>query len=513
MDNLNMDPDNPGTIDPDLLISTIQYTPGAEWQEINRYFIYPGGFMNQWTGPFAVVEYGGIGQKHANYHERLWTTYYPEGVKNSLDIISQHGGNPDKVNIVAMARILKVQNFLRITDYYGDVPYSEAGLGYYDRILKPKYDTQESIYMDFFEELKKAVSSFDATKPLSKNDLFYHGDIEQWKRYANSLRLRIAMRLVKVAPEIAKKEAEDAIRAGVFQSNSDICFVKYENTENPVSGKGKGNAVSYYLYGNAANGSQMWLTTELVSALENNNDPRLLMIGGVYLRDAARTDITALVRAKRPNYASMTVQAQKYSYDPNTVYPTQNNGLTLNVNGSNISVPLAYTRLRASKYVTAFDAPYIYIGFAETEFLKAEVAARGWNAGGGTAASYYESALKAALKQWQIFGVNVTDQQVNNFLQEPNVRFSASDAIKQINTQLWILHFLDPLETWSNYRRSGYPELIFHNYVPSKNQSNGTFPNRMPYPLDEQIKNLENYQEAVGRLGADDWTKHVWWDK
>lgn len=513
MDKLNVDPDNPGTIDPDLLISNIQYTPGAEWQEINRYFIYPGGFMNQWTGPFAVVEYGGIGQKHANYHERMWTTYYQEGVKNTIDIINKFESDPNKVNIVSMARILKVQNFLRLTDYYGDIPYSQAGLGYYEGILKPKYDTQESIYMNFFEELKTAVSSFDAAQPTSRNDLFYSGDIEKWKRYANSLRLRIAMRLIKVAPEVAKREAEDAIRSGVFQSNDDVCYVKYENVENPVSGKGRGNGVSYYLYGNAANGSQMWLTTELVSELEKNEDPRLLLIGGAYLRDVNRTDITALIRERRSSYAAMTIQAQKYSYEANSLFPTENGALTITVGGTNHSIPVAYTKLRASKYVTAFDAPYIYIGYAETEFLKAEAAARGWDVGTGSAETHYANGIRAALTQWQLFGASITDQQINNYLQQAGVTYNTAEAIKQINTQLWILHVLDPLETWSNWRRSGYPELIFHNYAPSKNQSNGTFPRRMAYPLDEQIKNLENYNEAVSRQGGDDWTKRVWWDK
>lgn len=231
-DDLNTDPDNPTNMDPDLLISTIEYYPGAGWQEQNRYFIYPAGFMNQWTGAWSTVEYAGCGQKHTNYHERLWATYFPEGIKNSVDVIRRTANDPEKVNIYNMARVLHVQLAQRLTDYYGDIPYSEAALGYYDHNLKPAYDKQEDIYKDFLKELKEAAEGFDASKPRSQYDLIYGGDIEKWRKYANTLRLRVAMRLVKVDPTLAQQEAEDAIRSGLFTSNSDNAMVVFENLRN-----------------------------------------------------------------------------------------------------------------------------------------------------------------------------------------------------------------------------------------------------------------------------------------
>lgn len=510
-DQLNIDPDNPTDLDPDLLIPTIQFYPGAEWQEQNRYFIYPGGFMNQWTGNWSIVEYGGLGQRHPNYHERLWTTYYPEGINYSVDVIRRTKDVPEKINIHSMARILKVQLALRLTDYYGDIPYSEAGLGYYESNLKPKYDTQEFIYHDFLKELKEAAAAFDDSQPLSQYDLFYGGDVQKWRKYANSLRLRIAMRLIKVEPETAQQEAEDAIRNGVFTSNDDMCYIKYEDVQNTTFGKGKGNGVANFLFGNnAETGSEIWLTTELVKALDDTNDPRLLLYGEVFLNDMSRTDVTAQVRSQRSCYAAMGTPAQRYSYSQNPDYPRDNGPISVEVNGRSTELALKNARFRPSRYVTAFDSPYIYISYAEVEFLIAEAAVRGWNVG-SDAESHYRKAITAAMQQWSLFGATVGQSQIDSYLSANP--FNSGDAINQINTQLWILHFLDPMETWANWRRSGYPNLIFHNYEPVKNQSNGIFPRRMTYPIEEQLKNRTNYNEAVARIGADDWTKRVWWDK
>ena len=511
-DSINTDPDNPTDLDPDLLLATVEFYPGAEWQEQNRYFIYPAGFMNQWSGAWSTVEYGGCGQKHSNYHERLWATYFPEGIRYTTDIIKRTKDDPEAVNICSMARVLKVLLGQRHTDYYGDIPWSEAGLGYYDNNLKPKYDTQESIYHDFLKELKEASAAFDESKPLSQHDFIYSGDVVRWRKFANTLRLRVAMRLVKVDPELSRSEAEAAIAAGIFDSTEDVAMVKFENIRNGSSGKGRGNAVANYLYGNNdANGSEIWLTSELVKELEDASDPRLLLYGEVFLNDASRTDITAQVRAQRSCYAGMCVQAQRYSYSQNTAYPSDNSPLTVSVGGKDLLLSLKETRLRPSHYITAFDSPYIYMSYAEGEFLAAEAAARGWSVE-GTAKSHYDAAVRAAMDQWRLFGATIPVSQVNAYLAANP--FQEASALKQINTQLWLLHFLDPLETWSNWRRSGYPVLIFHNYEPSKNQSNGTFPRRMMYPLEEQLKNHTNYAEAVQRMGGtDDWTTRVWWDK
>ena len=157
--------------------------------------------------------------------ERLWVAYYPDIIKNAVALVSQTTDNPEEVNLNAIGRILKVEAFLKLTDYYGDIPYFEAGKIYNENIVKPRYDKQEDIYMDFLSELRAASAQLDASAMAPQNDLYFNGDIEKWRRFANSLWLRISMRLLKVNPTLAQQEAKAAYEAGVMTSNSDICYV------------------------------------------------------------------------------------------------------------------------------------------------------------------------------------------------------------------------------------------------------------------------------------------------
>lgn len=511
-DRMNTDPDNPSTMNPARMVLLAQYEAGSNWQHTHRLFIYPGGFMQQWTGNYAMTEYGGKGRMGAN-SERLWIDYYPTIIKNLVDVEYKWKNNPEYVNIVSMATILKVQNALKLTDYYGDIPYSEAGLVFYEDIIKPKYDTQESIYRSFLTELKNATNSFDANKQTSSEEYYYQGDLNQWKKLGNSLRLRIAMRLVKVDPTTAQLEAEDAIKSGVLESAADDCFVPYQNEASPASGKGRGNPVANLLI---SNNRQFWFTSEFISMLEKNNDPRLSRFARVYFAGNEKFDITVAVRARRSSYAGMAPAAQTFSYTANPDYPLDNSSFRMSIQGRDTVVSLANSRLRASTVLTAYDNPFVYLSYAEVQFLMAEAAQRGWNVGGGTAASHYNKAIEASLSLVGRYkGGDISSSEIQAYLAEPNIAYDPSQGIEQINNQLWILHFLDPLEAWSNFRRSGYPKMKFRMIDPGVNQTNGNFPRRMPYPLEEQIVNNANLQDAISRIpgGTDDWTKPVWWDK
>lgn len=511
-DELNSNPNTSLNLDPETMLSTVEYLPGANFQDQDRYFEYPGGWMALWSGEWTMVEYGGNAQKSASDMARLWDKYYPDLITKVVALIDATKDDTAYVNIHAMARILKVQDFLKLTDYYGDIPYFEAGKGYIESNLTPKYDKQQDIYNDFFNELDEAEKALDANKPLPTDDLIYNGDIAKWKKYANSLRLRIAMRLIKVDPAKAQKEAEAAVAAGVFTSNDDISAVRYENVRNPGTGMGKGNGVSNIIYGtNDDRGCEFWLTTEMVEVMEQMHDPRLFngYYATIQLRDADRTDVTDLVLAKRGGgYAASSMQAQKYEWDVNDKYPGSD--ITIQYNGKDVNIEYIYSLLRASKYIQAFGAPYIFISYAETEFLQAEAAYRGWNIP-GTAAEHYKKGLEAAVRQWTLFGADVPDGDVTAFSAANPL--TSGKELDQINTQIWVLDILDPVEAWSNYRRTGLPNITFHTYNPSLNQSDGKMPRRIEYPTQETELNKTHYEEAVSRIGSDDWLKRVWWDK
>jgi hypothetical protein len=514
-DELNSNPVTSTDMDPNLLVSGIQHRISENHQEWKRYLNYPGGFMNQWSGSWDIAEYAGKGIKQVLYMEQMWSSYYSKMVKSAVDIIQRTKDDPERVNIYSVGRILRVQLFLKLTDFYGDIPYSDAGMAYYNGVFKVKYDKQEDIYHDFFKELKEASDALDATKDKVTYDLYYNGDIAKWKRFANSLRLRIALRLIKVEPERAKEEAEAAIRDGVFTSNDDICFVKHEDYENPSTGFGKGNGLALRLSSidEPTTYSTYMLSTELLTEMEKTNDPRIRFYGSVYANDAAYTDVTDLVLAYyNGSYAKLGVPAQLFVWE--TVIPgiSYNNITVTQPDGVKITLRSNEQRMRPSKLFTAFGAPFVHMSYAEVKFLLAECAVRGWETG-GTAEAHFSGALEAAVNQWTIFGASPNKDVVQAFVEANPLTGDEQERLLQINTQLWILHFLDPMETWSNWRRTGMPDLKYYNYYPELNQSGGKTPRRMQYPLEEQLKNKDFLDEAIARMGGtDDWTNRVWWD-
>ncbi len=510
-DELNSDPTKSTDMDPNLQIAAVQVRQTEDHQEWARYLAYPAGFMNQWTGAWGTIEYGGKGKKYDNYLEQMWISYYPFIIKNVVDAIQRTKDNPEEINVNSAARILRVQCFLKITDMYGDVPYFDAGMGYYTGIFKAKYDKQEDIYNDFFKELKEASEALDSNGDLLKYDLYYNGNIDKWRKFANSLRLRIAMRLIKVDPDRAKNEAEAAIAAGVFESNDDICYIQHENVLNPPDGGGKdgpGNGLATRLLGpEDMSYSDFRVSKELVTEMVNAKDPRLSYIGRCYYNDGQRTDITDQVKAQLGTYEEMALPAQRFRWDIWTP------PIDITVNGEAVSLEYTLQQLQPSKLLTNFGAPYIHVSYAEVAFLQAEAAIRGWNVGGASAQSLFESGLRAAVSQWSLFGAAAANpDEVDTFVAKNAL--TAGNELMQINTQLWVLHILDPIETWSNWRRTGMPDIQFYNNFPNENQSNGKTPRRLEYPKEEQMKNPENYKEALDRMGGkDDWLTRVWWDK
>lgn len=504
---LNENPTKATSISSHLLVPTIQLAHSQYMQNTIRYFIYPGAFVNHWIGGWSMQEYGGKAKKNIAYMERLWVAYYPDIIKNAVALVKQTANNENEINLNAIGRILKVEAFLKLTDYYGDIPYFEAGKIYDENIVKPKYDRQEDIYMDFLNELHIASSQLTTTAPAPQNDLYFNGDIEKWKRFAGSLWLRIAMRLVKVNPALAQQEAIAAYNSGVMQSNDDICFVKHESSRLE---EGPGNGFANQLLENPTY-SNYRMTNELLQALTTVNDPRTLFIGGAYFTDNNRTDITSIVYEKTGSYQG--VPAQDFIY--NAWAPA----ITVTINGKEESVAHNYQKMQPSKLLTDPASPYLHLTYAETEFYLAEAAIRGWNVSGKTAKEHYKNGLKGAIQQWELFGAQIPEEAyINNFVEQQSLLLDqgTTEALEEINKQLWILYILDPIEAWSNIRRTGMPSkyVQFYNIAPTENESNGERPSRMMYPLEEQTKNKENLEEALQRMGGtDDWTYHVWWDK
>src|ERR1700712_3106660 len=168
---------------------------------------------------------------NAGYNSAYWEQNYGDPIKNIQEVIQHTKDDATQTNFYNIARIFRVFMFQRMTDMYGDCPYSEAGLGYISGITSPKYDKQQDIYADMLNELQDAAGKLDAgaSNTLGGSDQLYSGDVTKWKKFAYSEMLRLAMRMVKVDATNAQKWAQTAVAGGVMESVDDNAAYSHNN--------------------------------------------------------------------------------------------------------------------------------------------------------------------------------------------------------------------------------------------------------------------------------------------
>ncbi|MFT3933019.1 MAG: SusD/RagB family nutrient-binding outer membrane lipoprotein [Chitinophagaceae bacterium] len=489
---INVDPNNSAKVPLTYLLSQSQLylggsagDPGYATWRANLIYALPATQMFATLGTFYA------GDKYlyqADLSEAYFVTQYPQTVKGLVDLINQaQADSVTNVNILAIARILRVLQLSMMTDLYGDVPYSQAGLGYLQKNYSPKYDAQKDIYADMLNQLSAAGTALSATatNPGSA-DFVYGGDVTKWKHFANSLMLRLAMRMQKVDPTNAALWAKKATDGGVMTSNAETFSIKYAND----GGTATINSNSYNLgpaenpprRNEVANGGIQWSKT-LIDMMKARNDPRISTIAILKSGDATAANQKGLPNGlDLPGLTALTgdTDAVKYSR-PN---------------------PILYS---------ATD-PYILLPYAEVEFMKAEAIERGWIT--GNAATEYAAGQAAAVTQLVVnkgapdLSGAVGAYQTSN----PYPATTLNDKLLQIHSEMFILNAstLNGFEGWANWRRTGLPVLTPTNYP--GNATNGTVMRRLIYPVSEQGQNV-NYAAAVAAQGADLFTTRMWWDK
>lgn len=213
MEDMNTDPSKAETIDPNAQLTTAQLQTYGDLGMVEIYRNYLYGFTQQLMGCWNTTNYGGRHTLDNSEMSRVWTTFYTAAIKNLTDAQCRTATDEGKTNIHAALTIYRVYLMSIITDIYGDVPCYEAGKGFLEGIFTPRYDTQEEIYLSFFDDLSQAEQALSASKDAITGDVIYGGDIQKWKKLANSLRMRFAMRISNVAPERARQEFEAALAA------------------------------------------------------------------------------------------------------------------------------------------------------------------------------------------------------------------------------------------------------------------------------------------------------------
>jgi hypothetical protein len=387
--------------------------------------------------------------------------WYADPLMNLQQIIDATSFNVtegSENNQKAVARILKAYFMWHITDRWGDVPYSEALMG--EKELTPKYDTQKDIYYGLMNELREAAAMIDNGLGV-QGDLIYAGDMNKWKKLANSVRMLMALRLSKIDPEKGKTEFNEAMTAGVFTSNADNFIYKHLAEA----------ANENYWYNVFVTLSRKWyaISKPLVDYMQPYGDPRL------------------------PTFADKNETGNYVGMPYGLVSPQTVPAGTISFLGSGL-------RQQAS--------PNYLVTYAQILFAKAEAAhpSLAWISGGdATAKTNYDMAIEQSVRQWN--NDNITG--LSAMMANAGIVYNSATAIRQIAYQRWVHLYLNGYEAWAEWRRTGFPTL-----TPAPDNNNRPIPRREGYPPNEALINTANFNEAVQRLGGvNDLNTRVWWDK
>lgn len=461
---------------------------GLHW----RFQISQNLFSDIWCQYYATTASGFDSDRYVQvgrWADLAWGSFYGQAAPQIklVEDLSEANGN-DVGN--AMAKILRVHAYQRITDYWGPVPYSAFGNGE----LSVPYDSQESMYADFFTTLDDAVAKLQANSGGSSyagSDRMYGGDAGKWLKFANSLRLRMALRIKYVDPGKAQAEAEKAVTAGVIDDNADNAFVSTDDTNrNPLE--------------TITDWGEFRMSATMESILEGYSDPRM----PEYFSPALDGDSDA----DGSDYEGLLNGQTKVSLET-----SKNAGHS----------DLATKFIDVAKGGT--NPPIEIMNAAEMFFLRAEGALEGW-AMGGTAQSLYEDGIRASMTQKTAAdgaGIDAyiasTDVPVefeagSGPVTDIPVAFGADPEtqLEQIITQKWIAIYPNGWESWAELRRTGYPKQYAR--IESENPDVGVteIMRRMVYVQSEFDTNGEAIQAALSLpelSGGDKNNTKVWWDK
>lgn len=403
--------------------------------EIHRYIILPGNFTGMWNPLYKPLV----------------------DLKEMQTLAAQRGdANYEAIGLTLTAWIMS-----NITDIYGDVPFTEALRGV-EGLTTPKFDPQQQIYDSLFVYLEKANKLFVLNKVLGGEDLLYNSgttaaNMLKWKKFTNSLRLRLLMRAEKKgAPykDQIRAMLADPAKYPLMSSVADGASLYYTNVTpflNP-----------FFSYRDFDFNEKLNYSDFFIEYLEAVGDPRLPVI-------------------------STKTSGGEYKGVP-TGYPvTQQNVI------SNTSYSTYPASFKSNNKMGSI------LQYAEVEFLLAEAVLKGFVT--GNAKTHYDKGIKASMDYWGVTTIPAA------FLAHPEIAYDGT--MEQIITQKYFALFTNGFDQWFEYRRTGYPVLT----PGPEMQNNGVMPARIPYPLSESLYNSKNYEEAAARMGGDNMNSKVWWQQ
>lgn len=454
--NINTDPNNPSVAKTELLLTNaqtsvsdvvgaftgtlyVQYFAETQYNEDSRYQTPTFDYTGWYTGPLKDLQ----------------TIIDLNSDPATADDVQTGGSN---ANQIAAARIMKVYFYHMIADRWGVVPYTEALKG--SENFRPAFDSQETIYTDLIAELNAATAQID-NGPGVAGDIFFGGDMGEWTKFANSLRMRLALRIADVSPSTAQSEFEDAYSDGMIDSDVMYPYLNESANQNPW-------------FERFITRTDYAISSTIADTMKTLQDQRVLAFA-----DPSQNADNANGSTEFNEVSGLDYGAPEPGDIPNAT----------------VSFP--------GQAVRAQDAPLPIITVAELHLALAEAAARGWSV--GSAEDHYIAGIQASWNQW-----GMTDGAAQTaYVAQASVAWDAAKWDELIGFQKWIALFPNGYEGWSEWRRLDHPALEAH---PDAFNSLTEVPTSHGYPTTAAELNAENYNAAISQRGGDGLSVKLWWD-
>lgn len=471
------------------------------------------------------------------YTDAAWD--WLEGFFGSLDNfqkLTEAGGEFENELMYATSLIIKGLYFQMYTDAFGEIPYSDVGN---QDVVLPKFDTQVTIYKGIINDLNTAMSIIgdntvtgDGVENLGENDIYYQGDLQKWKKMANTLKLRLAIRAYGAAGnDFSDQAITEALAAPLLETEADNCLMEKDNIISQW-----GSACYGDVWYNFGAGSDWTLGKEFIDYLRNNEDPRLSR----YAKPAQG----GTVRLSRPDQANDAEGWEKFparvqfllsgleaagvqyetvedetgvtvTVPENTYYVGQPVRLGAQIKNlvrfEFFSSPAEIVIQRKNEGKPIF--PEIVMTTAEAYFLRATASVLGFNA--GDAQEHFQNGIRHAMKIW-----GVGDSEIDDYLSKADLAMLTGNQeadLEKIAIQRWLAAYTDGFEAWSIVRKWGAPQSLAQGVsdldIYGLGDINGAYPQRMQYGNSAKNKNGANLNEALGRQGPDRQDVKLWWAK
>ncbi|TWR25244.1 SusD/RagB family nutrient-binding outer membrane lipoprotein [Mucilaginibacter pallidiroseus] len=452
--SLNENPKAPATVPATALFTQGQNTLASNLSSANVYLNIFRLIEQQWQETTYITE-SNYNIKDNKIPDGIWTAFYRDVLEPFEQAKANFASSPTlaagtKKNSIAIADIMQVYSYYYLLTTFGNIPYTDA-LNIDNKF--PKYDDAATVYNALLTRLDADIANLDeAEGSLDNADQVYGGDVASWRKFANTFKLKMGITMADVDNAKAKSVVEAAVAAGVFTSNADNANFKFATNPpntNPVWVDLVQSGRLDFVAGKT-----------FVDALTTSADPR---IGLYFTKDAAG------------GYSGGKI-GTKNSYD-------------------------AFSK--PSVALTAPNFPGLLLDYSETEFNLAEAVERGYNVG-GTAATHYNNAITASILYW-----GGTQAAATAYIATPSVAYATAtgDYKQKIGYQKWLALYNRGWDAWVENRRLDYPKL------PAPANPVSDFPVRFNYPVSEQNVNTVNYNDAAAKIGGDEVTSKLFFDK